>query len=831
MTKSGMMFLAVPALLLAVACSRKSDEPAAPAAQAPSASEFRAPESPSAPPADVNLAAADMGGAVEEVTSYFGPGFTPSFKYTPDGHPGDEPVSTFGPGFTGRRLNDGLLEPTWKWAYAEAPVTGQSFAGVKVPYPQEVTLSFFERQPAVIKSVTIVLPDPATDAPKDVEVWTSMELDDGRFTRVAAATLEAKPGEQTVSFEPVEAKFVKLRITSGPEFDVEIAEVRVSEGTRQGYTPLFVRAPAAKFWKGSPREAAQRGLDWLQQAAPAWVAKHSCFGCHVQSQVVMGQAIALKHDYRVNMRAVRWLNENIRYHPSNGSWFWPSDTATSFGAMGTAYAADILGIKEDKGLFGGHPYMKGLLLMSADSLVGRQEEGGAMPIDLPEPPIGQGQFMTTSNALVAIARAAENSDDPSYDQSIERGLDWIASHEPKTTQDKIYKVISLMHYGTPDQKRTAWSVVETLAAEQHSDGGWKENDAADGSSAFSTGQVLYAFKQAGISIHGDMFRRGVDFLLKNQVNDPNDLNNGTWPPMHTETKRPSSYGPTMWAVIGLAGSYGVEPTGALQIVRQQGDKPPARNLVIVLDVSGSMNAKLGDTTRWKTALDMMKEVVDALPEDLNVGLRVYGHRQSSKSPQTCKDTELIVPIAKLDRAAIVKAASRLKPRGETPLIHSSLQAVEDLKAAGGGTVILITDGEESCKGDAKAAAGQIVASGIDVTLNIVGFTLTGEQVENELGALAGSTGGRYYGAQDGAQLSRAVKLAALTRLPYDILDASGKLVASGQTSELARELPPGKYRIRVDALGQVLEDSVAIVAEATTAVSLGADGDQFVLRH
>jgi hypothetical protein len=249
----------------------------------------------------------------------------------------------------------------------------------------------------------------------------------------------------------------------------------------------------------------------------------------------------------------------------------------------------------------------------------------------------------------------------------------------------------------------------------------------------------------------------------------------------------------------------------------------------VLDVSGSMNAKLGATTRWKTALEMMKEVVDALPDDLNVGLRVYGHRESSKSPKTCKDTQLVVPIAKLDRAKILKAASGLKPRGETPLIHSSLQAVEDLKAAGGGSVILITDGEESCKGDSKSAAAQIAASGVDVTLNIVGFTLTGEAAQAELGVLAGSTGGRYYAAQDGAQLSRAVKLAALSRLPYDILDGKGAILVSGQTSELSRELPPGKYRIRVDALGQVLEDSITIVADQTTRLGLGVEGERFVL--
>jgi hypothetical protein len=190
-----------------------------------------------------------------------------------------------------------------------------------------------------------------------------------------------------------------------------------------------------------------------------------------------------------------------------------------------------------------------------------------------------------------------------------------------------------------------------------------------------------------------------------------------------------------------------------------------------------------------------------------------------------------VPIARLDRERIVKTASRLKPRGETPLIHSVLQTIGDLKAAGGGSVILITDGEESCKGDAKAAATELAASGLNLTLNIVGFTLTGENAVTELTALAGSTGGRYYSAQDGAQLSRAVKLAALHRLPYDILDTQGKVLVSGQTSELSRELAPGKYRIRIDALGQVLEEPLTIVANQTTSLGLGVDNDRFVIRR
>ena len=783
-------------VLAAAACSKEPATPAqsgAPAqAQAPAEVEQAPP-----PAAHVNLAAADMGGAVEELTG------------------------NYGPGFTGRRLIDGLLDPAWKWAEDWK----------EVPYPQEAVISFFEHEPALIKALTILLPENAASAPKDVEVWTSMKSPYDDFVKAATASLAAKPGEQTLSFSPVEARFVKLRVLSGAVKDVlEIAEVRVIDATRPGYTPLFVRAPMVKFWKGSPREAAQRGLDWLQHAAPTWATKNNCFGCHVQGQVLMGQAVALEQGYRVNMRSVRALDKHVRGQNSWGAWFADSHSATAFGAMGVAYAADILGIKSDKGMEGAHPYSEGLLLISADALLRRQAEDGAMPVDFPEPPIIQGQFMTTANALVSIKRAAIQSGEPKYQQAAERAVAWIATHEPQTTQDKIFKVIALMHYGTPDQKRSAWSVVETLATEQQADGGWKENAAAEGSNAIATGQVLYAFKQAGVSIHGDMFRRGVDHLLQNQVNEPTP-ENGSWNAIHTESKRPSAFAHTMWAVIGLAGAYGPEPTGALQIVKQQGDKPPSRNLEIVLDVSGSMNIKLGETTRWKTALGMLEEVVAALPDDLNVGLRVYGHRQSSKSARTCKDTELVVPIAKLDRERIVKTASRLKPRGETPLIYSVLQTVGDLRAAGGGSVILITDGEESCKGDAKAAAAELQSSGLNVTLNIVGFTLTGETAVAELSALAGSAGGRYYSAQDGEQLSRAVKLAALNRLPYDILNASGKILVSGQTSELSRELPPGKYRIRIDALGQILEEPLTIVPDQTTTLGLGVEGDRFVVRR
>jgi hypothetical protein len=809
----------VLAVLTGSACSKKEAEvppanaPAAtasaPAAQAP-AVEAPAVETPPVPgpPAtltDVNLVASDMGGAVEELTGFYGPGLD------------------------GRRLIDGLLDPTWR-APADWWPGGMYNQDYWTKYPQDIVFSFFERRPALVGALTFVLPDAPTvavendpsTAPANVEVWTSMKGVSDGFSRVAAAKLESRGGEQTVTFPATEARFVKLRLLSGAtKRVVEIAEVHVLESIRDGYEPLFTREPGVKLWKGSPREAAQRGLYWLQQASTNWnFGKDGCFGCHVHAQALMGQTVALREGYRVSIPAMQALADHIRTHQTpDGSFFAQHETtAAAYGVMGLARVDETTNSTQDREL-----------RKAVDYLIAAQKDDGSLPEDNEEPPIIQGQFVLLANALEGMQWLAANSSDPKYKKAAGRAVAWIAANEPVTTQDLVFKIFTLNRYGTPEQKRAAWQLVEALAAQQQPDGGWKEISATEGSNGFATGQVLYAFKQAGVSVRSEMFRRGVDYLLKTQVNELT-AENGIWKAVHTQSQRKSDFAPTMWAVIGLAGSYGAEPKGALQVNRG-GSKPATPNLEIVLDVSGSMNTKLGDSTRWQVALGTLKEVVSTLPDDLNVGLRVYGHRYSSKSAETCQDTELLVPIAKLDREKILNATTNLKPRGETPLVRSVLKTVGDLKAAGGGSVILITDGEESCQGNARSAAKEIAKSGVNVTLNIVGFTLTGQKVEAELGSFAGATGGQYYGAQNGAQLSRAIKMAAAQRLPYDILDASGKALASGQTSQLSRELPPGNYRIRIDALGQILEEPVTIVPDQTTTLGLGVEGDRFVIRR
>ena len=254
-----------------------------------------------------------------------------------------------------------------------------------------------------------------------------------------------------------------------------------------------------------------------------------------------------------------------------------------------------------------------------------------------------------------------------------------------------------------------------------------------------------------------------------------------------------------------------------------------RNLEIILDLSGSMKLPLGQSTRIATARKVLQEVLDKIPDDLNVGLRVYAHRYGSRQKDTCTDTELVSPIVKLDRRRIVAVANRLQPRGETPLVYSILQAPADLKAVGGGSLIVITDGEETCGGDPAKAARQLEDSGVPITLNIVGFTLSGKQTEQELSAFAEATGGQYYRAQDGEALGKAITTAALTRISYAVYDAKGMQVAKGVAGPLAEELEPGAYKVVVRAGDQELTERVDVASGANVVLTVARRSGAFQL--
>jgi Ca-activated chloride channel family protein len=190
----------------------------------------------------------------------------------------------------------------------------------------------------------------------------------------------------------------------------------------------------------------------------------------------------------------------------------------------------------------------------------------------------------------------------------------------------------------------------------------------------------------------------------------------------------------------------------------------ADRAIIVLDASGSMWGQIAGKPKLEIARQTLRKVLTTVPADMELGLMAYGHREKG----SCEDIELVVPPAAGTAGAITAAADAMKFLGKTPLSAAVKKAAEDLNyTEDKATVILITDGLETCNADPCALGRELEQSGIDFTAHIVGFGLTAEEGK-KVACLAENTGGKYIQASDEAALEEALKVTVAAPAPAPV---------------------------------------------------------------
>lgn len=202
---------------------------------------------------------------------------------------------------------------------------------------------------------------------------------------------------------------------------------------------------------------------------------------------------------------------------------------------------------------------------------------------------------------------------------------------------------------------------------------------------------------------------------------------------------------------------------SLSAVAQEPGKPTGkRDLLIVIDCSGSMMGQTPDgVVKLEAAKGVLGKLIEKLPDDLNVGLIAYGHRLMASDPGTCTDIELVVPVVATDKANLAAKVKALKGMGRTPIAGSLTKAGEILKALGTDrdkSLIVVTDGVETCGGDPKAAAAALQALGIKLDLVVIGFDLA-ESEAKAIAAIAEAGKGKYLDAKSAKDLEKAFEKA------------------------------------------------------------------------
>ena len=201
----------------------------------------------------------------------------------------------------------------------------------------------------------------------------------------------------------------------------------------------------------------------------------------------------------------------------------------------------------------------------------------------------------------------------------------------------------------------------------------------------------------------------------------------------------------------------VEPGKDLGTVKEddEDDGEAKSHLLFIFDSSKSMNDLIdGKETKLEAAKKALSDFVGILPADLSVGLEVYGHMET----QECDDIEIVVPVGKLDIAEMQQEINSLQAFGQTPVaaaLEKAAAAMTSLK--GKKTIVLISDGVDTCDGDPVRAAERIREEmGIDVNIQVAGLGVDGRAKE-QLKETASAGGGNYYAADNAQQLERSLK--------------------------------------------------------------------------
>ncbi|MAT90428.1 MAG: hypothetical protein CMC35_07010 [Flavobacteriaceae bacterium] len=254
-------------------------------------------------------------------------------------------------------------------------------------------------------------------------------------------------------------------------------------------------------------------------------------------------------------------------------------------------------------------------------------------------------------------------------------------------------------------------------------------------------------------------------------------------------------------------------------------------IMFIYDASGSMWGQMSGKTKMEIASEVLSSSISTLAEAQQIGLVAYGHRQKGD----CKDVETLVPLNNASKTSVTSAIKSIKPLGKTPLAYSAALVIDQLrKSKEKATIILITDGIESCDGNICDVVSAAKKEGIDFKLHIVGFGLKESETE-QLKCAAEAGEGNYYDAADATGLTEVMNEAVAETIDKregnfgvfatkngEAIDAYVKAYKAGTDEEMGSlrtygetrymYLPEGTYDLVAYPLGSSVE-AITITGE------------------
>jgi len=166
-------------------------------------------------------------------------------------------------------------------------------------------------------------------------------------------------------------------------------------------------------------------------------------------------------------------------------------------------------------------------------------------------------------------------------------------------------------------------------------------------------------------------------------------------------------------------------------------------LELIMDTSGSMIESIEGKRKMEIAKEVATSFVNKV-SDVELGLRVFGQGDE------CEGSKQLRSVTALNIPMVTNSISAMTPLGMTPMANALESAIPDLEGKENKTVILVSDGKETCGGDPRAAAAALRDNGVKVYA--IGFSID-EEGKKELEDIARMTGGKYFDAENSSELA------------------------------------------------------------------------------
>ena len=190
--------------------------------------------------------------------------------------------------------------------------------------------------------------------------------------------------------------------------------------------------------------------------------------------------------------------------------------------------------------------------------------------------------------------------------------------------------------------------------------------------------------------------------------------------------------------------------------------------MIVFDGSGSM-AETGfnqlDEPRIFEARRAIHDAVPPIAAVRRLGLVIYG----PGGADGCTGLTVAVPPRADAAAEIIARVEALQPTGDTALTDAVALAAETLDVRNRpGSIVLITDGKETCGGAPCQLAAELAADAPGLTVHVIGFRVRGDffawgdtedlytEADTVAQCLAERTGGMYVRTESVDELIAAL---------------------------------------------------------------------------